>query len=90
MTLGVVVVLLVLLFQTFMLLRCVLPIFPIPDRSPFAAARSLSFRITDPVVEPLRRALPPLQGAAGGFGLAEILVLVGLSILIQLLFQVAI
>lgn len=87
MTLGRVVLTLVLLFETFMLLRLVLPFFPSGDRSAVTSARSLSFRITDPVVAPLRRALPPLPGAAGGFGLAELLILIGLSVIINILIR---
>ncbi len=85
MTVTYVLILLLLVFQTFMLLRLVLPLFPTPDASPVTAVRSLSFRITDPVVVPLRRSLPPLPGSAGGFGLAELVVLIALSILLRIL-----
>ena len=71
----------ILLFQLVFLLRLVMSFFPIGDGSPFATVRDLSIVVTDPVVIPLRRSLPPLPGGLAGFGLAEILVLIGLQIL---------
>ena len=36
---------------------------------------------TEPVVFPLRKSLPPLPGALAGFGIAELVVLIGLQII---------
>lgn len=85
MSITYVLIILLLLFQTFMLLRLVLPFFPSADASAVTSVRSLSFRITDPVVVPLRRSLPPLPGGAAGFGLAELVVLIAISILLRIL-----
>lgn len=71
----------ILIFQFVFLLRMVMSFFPLGEGSPFAAVRDLSIVVTDPVVVPLRRSLPPLPGMMAGFGLAEILILIGLQIL---------
>ena len=63
-------------FQFVFLLRMVLSFFPIGSGSPTAGVRDLTVAVTDPVVVPLRRALPPLPGGLAGFGLAEIMVLI--------------
>lgn len=63
------------------LLRLVLSFFPLQDGSLGAAARSLAYRGTEPLVAPIRQRVPPLPGALGGFGLAELLVLIGIQLL---------
>jgi uncharacterized protein YggT (Ycf19 family) len=72
---------LVLLFQLAFLLRLVLSFFPLVSGSTFAAVRDVSIAITDPVVWPIRRKVPPLPGAMAGFGVAEILVLILIQII---------
>jgi len=66
------------------LLRLVLSFFPLREGSLGAAALSLSYRGTEPLVGPIRRRVPPLPGALGGFGLAELLVLIGVQLLSQI------
>lgn len=68
-------------FKFVFLLRMVLSFFPIRDQTLAATTRQLARMVTDPVVVPVRRALPPLPGAMAGFGVAELLVLIGLTIL---------
>ncbi len=77
------VCILLLAFQLVFLLRMVMSFFPISTGSPTGRFRDLVVVLTDPVVLPLRRSLPPLPGAMAGFGLAEILVLIGISILVR-------
>ncbi len=72
---------LILAFQFVFLLRMVLSFFPIRDGSVSATVRDLAVVATDPLVFPLRRALPPLPGVLAGFGIAELLILIGLQIL---------
>ena len=72
---------LVLGFQFFFLLRMVLSFFPIQEGTLSGSVREFAFSITEPVVLPLRRRLPPLPGGLAGFGIAELLVLIGLQIL---------
>ena len=71
----------ILAFQFVLLLRMVMSFFPLGSGSAAASVRDLTVLVTDPVLLPLRRSLPPLPGGLAGFGLAEILVLIGLSIL---------
>ena len=68
-------------FEFIFLVRMVLSFFPIKDQTLAASARQLSLVITDPVVAPIRRVVPPLPGAMAGFGIAELLVLIGLQLL---------
>lgn len=75
---------LLLAFQFAFLLRIVFSFFPISSDTPAATARDLVVAITDPVVWPLRRSLPPLPGGLAGFGIAEIVVLIGLIVLANL------
>ncbi len=72
---------LVLAFQFVFLLRMVLSFFPIRDGSVSATVRDFAVVATDPLVFPLRRALPPLPGVLAGFGIAELMILIGLQIL---------
>ena len=72
---------LVLGFQFFFLLRMVMSFFPIQEGSLTGSVREFAFAITEPVVLPLRRRLPPLPGGLAGFGIAELMVLIGLQIL---------
>lgn len=72
---------LILAFQFVFLLRMVLSFFPIREGTVSATVREFAIVATDPLVFPLRRSLPPLPGALGGFGIAELIILIGLQIL---------
>ncbi|MGI9595979.1 MAG: YggT family protein [Acidimicrobiales bacterium] len=72
---------LILAFQFVFLLRMVLSFFPIREGTVPATVRELAMAATEPVVFPLRRSLPPLPGALAGFGVAELIVLIGLQII---------
>lgn len=76
-----VICILLLAFQFVFLLRMVMSFFPLSSGSTAAGVRDLTVVVTDPVVLPLRRSLPPLPGGLAGFGLAEILVLIALRVL---------
>ncbi|MEM7273478.1 MAG: YggT family protein [Actinomycetota bacterium] len=71
---------LILAFQFVFLLRMVLSFFPIREQTLASTVREMSMAATEPIVFPLRRALPPLPGVMAGFGIAELLVLIGLQI----------
>ena len=68
-------------FTFVFLLRMVLSFFPLKEQTLASTARQLSMAATDPLVLPLRRALPPLPGVLAGFGIAELMVLIGLQLL---------
>lgn len=74
-----------LAFRFLFLLRMVMSFFPIATGSTAASVKDLSVTLTDPLVLPLRRRLPPLPGMMAGFGLAEILVLILLTLLERLI-----
>ncbi len=67
-------------FTFVFLLRMVLSFFPIKEGTLPATVRELAVAATDPLVFPLRRSLPPLPGVMAGFGIAELVILIGLQI----------
>ena len=73
-----------LLFRFVFLLRLVLSFFPIQPDTTWGSVRSLSVAATEPVVMPIRRVVPPLPGAMAAFGVAELLILIGLQVLVAL------
>ena len=70
-----------LLFELAFLLRIVLTFFPLAPGGGTATVRDVALLVTDPVVMPIRRAIPPMGGAIG-VPVADILILLGLQILI--------
>lgn len=65
------------------LVRIVLSWFPIGSNSPIAGVNSFLFTVTEPVLGPVRRAIPPLRLGAVGIDLSAMIVLFGLRILIS-------
>jgi YggT family protein len=57
--------------------RIVLSWFPVSPGGPMAAIFSFLYRITEPVLGPIRRVIPPL----GGFDLSPIIVIIALQLL---------
>ena len=57
----------ILLFSTMFYLRIALSFFPARSDGVMMRVRELAFSVTEPVMLPIRRAVPPLQGAAAGF-----------------------
>jgi YggT family protein len=56
---------------------------PIAPESPVAAVRGFMVKITEPVMGPLRRALPPLRLGSFAIDLSPIIVLLVLQIVVQ-------
>ncbi len=81
---GDLLCILVLLFQFVFFCRIAFSLFPIRPGTPAGGAKDLAFTLTDPVVWPLRRRLPPLPGNIG-FGIAELAILFGLAILLRII-----
>lgn len=68
-------------YMVVILLRIVLSWFPISYDSPLVpVARGLS-AVTDPILDPLRRAIPPVRLGAMALDLSPLLLIVGLSLL---------
>lgn len=57
--------------------RIILSWFPLSPSSPFASIYSFLYTVTEPVLGPLRRTLPPL----GAFDLSPIVVIIGVQVL---------
>jgi uncharacterized protein YggT (Ycf19 family) len=75
---------LVLLFQLAFLLRIVLSFFPLAPGGGVSSVRDLAIVVTDPLVLPIRRVVPPLGGGVG-IPVADILVLIGLQVLVGII-----
>ncbi|MDH3294601.1 MAG: YggT family protein [Acidimicrobiia bacterium] len=76
---------LLLLFRFVFLLRLVLSFFPIQPDTSWASVRSFAVAATEPVVVPIRRAVPPLPGSMAAFGVAELLILIGIEVLVAII-----
>lgn len=70
-----------------LLVRIVLTWFPINPWSPWAKVVRALARVTDPVLVPVRRLLPPLRLGGGGMAidLSPIIVFVALEIILTVL-----
>lgn len=73
------------LYMLAILVRIVLSWFPIGSNSPIAPVNSFLFSITEPVLGPIRRAIPPVRIGGFGLDLSAIIVLLALQILIAYL-----
>lgn len=65
--------------------RVVLSWFPIGPDSPFRPVVRALGAVTDPILTPLRRVLPPLRVGGMGIDLSPIILLVALEIVLQIL-----
>lgn len=65
--------------------RVVVSWFPIGPDSPFRPVVRVLGAVTDPILTPLRRVLPPLRIGGMGIDLSPIILLVALEIVLQIL-----
>jgi len=72
------------LYFIVMFARVILSWFPIAPGTSMAAVSGFIYSVTEPVLGPVRKALPPLSLGNVGFDLSPILVLVGIQILVNL------
>lgn len=68
-------------YMIVVLLRIVLSWFPISAGSPMVPVARVLSALTDPVLEPLRRAIPPVRMGAMALDLSPLVLILGLSIL---------
>ena len=66
------------LFTVVLIIRAVLSWFPIRPDSPFRSVADVLYTITEPVLGPVRRLLPPM----GGFDLSVLLVILAINVLL--------
>ncbi|MEZ5244402.1 MAG: YggT family protein [Acidimicrobiales bacterium] len=69
------------IYMLVILVRIVLTWFPLDPNGAMATVAGFLFVITDPVLGPLRRALPPVRLGSVALDLSPIIVLIGLQIL---------
>jgi YggT family protein len=60
--------------------RVILSWFPITPGTPLASAARLLYALTEPVLGPIRRVLPPMRLGGMGLDLSPIIVLIGIQI----------
>jgi YggT family protein len=68
-------------YMLVVLVRIVLSWFPLTYGSPLVPVSRALSSVTDPVLEPLRRAIPPVRIGAAAMDLSPLILLLGLSIL---------
>jgi YggT family protein len=61
--------------------RILMSWFPITPGSPLESVHSVLFSLTEPVLGPVRRMVPPLRLGVAAIDLSAIIVLIGLQIL---------
>lgn len=62
--------------------RIILSWFPISPDSPFASIFSFLYTITEPLLGPIRRVLPPVGMGGMGLDLSPIIVILGLQLIV--------
>ena len=72
-------------YMVVLLVRIVLSWFPISHGSPMETVASVLYALTEPVLGPLRRAIPPVRFGAMALDLSPLIVFFGISILRGLL-----
>ncbi|QGG97083.1 YggT family protein [Actinomarinicola tropica] len=68
-----------------LLARIVLSWFPISRGSPVEPIATVLYALTEPVLGPLRRAIPPVRIGAMGLDLSPLIVLFGVNILMGII-----
>ncbi len=76
---------LVLLYLILLIIRMVFSWIRVPPSGPWAKLYSLSFAGTEPVLRPLRNAIPPVRMGAVGLDLSATVLFIVLFILLQYL-----
>jgi YggT family protein len=61
--------------------RILLSWFPVPHGGALATVNSALYAITEPILGPLRRAIPPVRFGAMAIDLSPIIVFIGLALL---------
>ena len=74
-----------LVYSLIILVRIVLTWFPIDPNGAMATVAGVLYMLTDPVLGPLRRALPPLRIGSVAMDLSPIIVLFGIQFLLAAL-----
>lgn len=73
------------LYVLVVFVRIIFSWFPMGPGSPLAAVNTFLYRATEPVLGPVRRAVPPMRMGTMGLDMSPLIVLFGLEILDRLL-----
>lgn len=76
---------LVQLYLVCIFVRIILSWFPMNPWGNAAKVMRVLERITDPLLVPIRRAIPPLRIGGGALDLSPLIVLIGLEVLLDIL-----
>jgi YggT family protein len=68
-----------------LLIRVLSSWFPVPPSGPIRTVLSWVYRLTEPVLRPLRGLIPPIRMGAVAFDLSAMIVFVALGILLQVI-----
>lgn len=72
-------------YMLVLLVRIVLSWFPISRGSPLETVASVLYALTEPVLGPLRRAIPPVRLGAVGLDLSPLIVFFGINIVMSII-----
>jgi YggT family protein len=72
------------LYLILLFARIILSWFPVQPGGPMAQIFSFLYTITEPVLGPVRRAIPPIGMGGMGFDLSPIIVIIGMRVLASL------
>ena len=73
------------LYVVVIFVRIILSWFPLSPGGVMAQVFSVAYKLTEPVLGPIRRALPPVRIGGGGLDLSPIIVLFGSQLLLGIL-----
>lgn len=71
------------LYEILLILRIILSYFPISPGSPLEAVGRFLYNVTEPVLAPIRRIMPPIGVGGMGLDLSPMIVLIILGILVN-------
>jgi YggT family protein len=74
---------LLLAYWVIMFVRVLSSWFPAPISGPLRTLLSFCYRVTDPVLTPIRRAVPPMRAGMMALDLSPIIVFVVIGVLLQ-------
>jgi uncharacterized protein YggT (Ycf19 family) len=80
-----IVCLLIQLYVVVVFVRIILSWFPLSPGGLMAQVFSVSYTLTEPVLGPIRRAIPPVRMGGGGLDLSPIIVLFGSQLLLGII-----
>lgn len=78
-----VIVRLLEIYEILLLARILMSFFPLAPESPMAGVYGFLYRVTEPVLGPIRRLIPPIGGAGMAIDLSPMIVFFVIGLLIN-------